>query len=540
MGAALPVDPVNKHAACTATGYDSTTCWNGASGQYICPAGSHVYSYANLTQDSYKFGSDFEYNSGIGWASNSINANFSIAGNCSAGAVFGTSAKCGDGIVGANEDCEKGDARLNSCSMPDGKTGNQKLTCGTNCKWDTSAPCQAGQCGDGIKQSNEICDDGQNNGKYGYCKTDCIGTGSHCGDLIVNGSEQCDLGRDNGVYGLRCSWDCKKPGPVCGDNIIQEGDEKCDGNTETKKTDVSGVACPNTIINGVSYPQQNTRNCHAADGSLGQCKWDNWSGCQPAGICGNGAKEGTEQCDTVSGTSGACVMNCSTSGSCDLSKTPAPYACKTAVCGDGYLWTNHEACDVGVNNGKECVAGYGLTCNYCGNACTIITKTGGYCGDKIKNGPEDCDDKDFGTNGCATFGGSSGSLQCLSDCKIKTGLCVYTIVLPPPSGPVCGDGICQGDENCGGCPSDCKCSSGQTCFSGQCLDPYVPPPPPPPPPGPTVVECSRPAPCDDRNDCTVETCFSDMTCINGQAAEGITCNMPSGNGIGTCELGICS
>ncbi len=431
LGSALPVDPINKHGDCS--GYDSTTCWNGTTGQYACPLGSRVYNYANLTQDSYKFGADLEYNSGIGWRN--INSNFSTQGTCtytlSNQVTQGTSAKCGDGIVGESEQCEKGNSMVASCIVG-GKTGFQKLTCGANCQWDmtTASPCLAGQCGDDIKQSNEICDDGQNNGKYGYCKTDCSGTGQHCGDPYVNGPEQCDLGAENGIYGRGCSWDCKRPGPVCGDNIIQAGDEQCDGNSETKNTDnaTPPAACPNITINGVSYPQQNTRTCNQA-GSANQCTFGSWSGCQPAGVCGNAVKEGTEPCDVGgSSTSGACVMNCSASGSCDLSKTPAPYACKTAVCGDGYLRTGYEACDAGVNNSKECAAGYNRTCNYCGNSCNVITKTGDYCGDTKKNGPEDCDGSAFGTLTCRDFGfiefNGQNNLQCPQSCKANTSKCI--------------------------------------------------------------------------------------------------------------------
>ncbi|MFH1193715.1 MAG: DUF4215 domain-containing protein [bacterium] len=404
LGKALPADPINKHAACPA-GYDSATCWNGALGSYVCPAGSRIYNYKNITQDKYQLGSDFEYNNAIGWSN--INSNFAVNGICS-GQVVGTVSTCGDGVVGAGEECEKGNTSTESC-LVNGKSGFRKLTCKSDCSWDRTAACGAGQCGDGVKQANEVCDDGQNNGKYGYCNTSCSGLIAYCGDGIKNGSEQCDLGGAiNGQYGSGCSWDCKTPGPSCGDQIINGG-EVCDGNSETTKDAVPGLpACG--IVNG--YQTYRTRACQS------NCAWPAWSACQPAGACGNGVKEGTEQCDTGggSGTGGSCVM--------DLAKTPTPYACRTATCGDGYLETGKEACDQGGKNGQKCTTQPGLTCDYCSTACTVVTITMPVCGNNIQEEGEACDK--------GTANGKIGS-GCTIDCQIP---------------PVCGDGKIEGDEQC--------------------------------------------------------------------------------------------
>lgn len=474
LGKALPSDPINKHAACPKD-YDSTTCWNGGAGQYICPLGSRVYNYRNITQDAYQFSNDLEYNSGAGWSG--INPNFATVGTCSAITV-GTSAKCGDGIVGADEQCEKGMAKTESCLLPDGRTGARPLTCvAASCTWDRSAACAIGKCGDGSKQSGESCDDGQNNGKYGYCRTDCSDLGQYCGDNIKNGPEQCDAGGNNGAYGSGCSWDCKKPGPSCGDKIIQS-QEQCDGNSETKKTYASGAACADTSVNGVSYPTQSTRTCDEIT-----CVWNNWSDCEPAGSCGNSVKEGTEPCDAgmAAGTSGSCVMDAANN-----------YSCKTAVCGDGYLRAGYEACDSGAKNGSPCAAAYGLTCNYCSTSCNTATVTGGYCGDGKKNGPEDCEGSDFGGLTCADFALYGGNLLKCSSCKIDISGCktssLQTITLPPPPPPpppACtnqctataaqcsGSGVQTCDDyNKDGCTewgTAVSCGTRKTCSRGQCV-----------------------------------------------------------------------
>lgn len=51
-------------------------------------------------------------------------------------------------------------------------------------------------CGNGSKESGEACDDGADNGKYDFCKSDCSGPGERCGDEIVQPSEEvCDANR---------------------------------------------------------------------------------------------------------------------------------------------------------------------------------------------------------------------------------------------------------------------------------------------------------------------------------------------------------
>lgn len=85
------------------------------------------------------------------------------------------------------------------------------------------------ECGDGIVTRFEICDDGVNDGSYGSCTADCLGTGPRCGDNVVQASEgeQCDDGSNVGGYG-RCQPRCLL-GPRCGDSIIQSASgEQCD------------------------------------------------------------------------------------------------------------------------------------------------------------------------------------------------------------------------------------------------------------------------------------------------------------------------
>ena len=95
-----------------------------------------------------------------------------------------------------------------------------------------SDTCRYGaQCGDGVVQAGEECDDGVNDGGYGQCGPRCK-VGPRCGDGIRNGEEQCDDGDGNntGGYG-KCAPGCVY-GPHCGDNTVQTAYEACDdGNT---------------------------------------------------------------------------------------------------------------------------------------------------------------------------------------------------------------------------------------------------------------------------------------------------------------------
>jgi len=401
------------------------------------------------------------------------------------GAGFGISAQCGDGVVGVGEQCEPGQVKALSCKKTTDNTktppgvsydcpeippagwianGSVNVACKSDCKGFQTAGEAAGSgleaafvpvaCGNGVLETGETCDDGSLNGTYGHCDEDCSFADAFlCGDGNLAGGEQCDCGSDlasntkadswavlhagdicaqsNGQYSPlpngSCSYDCKKPGPSCGDKEVN-GPEECDGGTETwagklcsdgKTTCVSDNDCPGALAgscvsgyacsphkicvkgelakiglscdtdticgnNGScsteSYPLTRTRVCSS------QCAWPTspaWSDCQGgAQVCGNGAKEGTEQCDDG---------NQSNTDSCTDK-------CEKNICGDGNQFLGVEACDKGKDNKlpndpNACSANYGAACNYCNTLCQYKTVSGDYCGDDLINGTEFCDGK---------------------------------------------------------------------------------------------------------------------------------------------------
>ena len=65
----------------------------------------------------------------------------------------------------------------------------------------------ASTCGDGVRASDEVCDDGKNDGRYGGCMPGCKARGPRCGDGTLQEGEECDDG--NSVNDDTCSNGCK-------------------------------------------------------------------------------------------------------------------------------------------------------------------------------------------------------------------------------------------------------------------------------------------------------------------------------------------
>jgi fibro-slime domain-containing protein len=208
-----------------------------------------------------------------------------------------------------------------------------------------------GNCGDGVMERNEGCDDGNTisgDGCSRICQVEsnwyCPKEGqpcqnlAQCGNGILTSDETCDDG--NTVSGDGCSADCKTvetgyqcrvPGKpctfLCGDGAIK-GLETCDdGNT------VNGDGCSSTCKVELGF---------ACNGSPSVCK---------ATVCGDGKVEGSEGCDLGPGKNvpgSGCSPSCHLEPNCSA----ATGQC-TSKCGDGLVI--NEGCDDGnAKNGDGC------------------------------------------------------------------------------------------------------------------------------------------------------------------------------------------
>jgi hypothetical protein len=136
-------------------------------------------------------------------------------------------------------------------------------------------------------------------------------------------------------------------------------------------------------------------------------------------------------------------------------------ACEGPVCGNGVVDAD-EQCDGSDFSGDSCTArgfdGGSLTCTA---LCTIDDATCELCGNGIREGSEECDGTDVGVAGCDDLGCLSGAVGCTTACALDYAGC--------SSCPVCdGDGVCEQDEICSTCGSDCFSEPPGFCGNGVC------------------------------------------------------------------------
>jgi hypothetical protein len=471
-------------------GFEPATCWNPATQHYFCPAligsngsvvqDSHVYQYRALDNGArYELSLNFE-----GPAANryrpallqevrrcsnkdqmcgtdadcrifNIDGSVRSTGTCAAtggswvygGACrnvdYARSSSCGSSVLASDQVCRSGDTRTVSCTAAGGVAGTKVQVC-SDCRAFVDGPATtcvpAVQCGNGRVDAGEACDDGSNNGRYGYCARNCQALTGFCGDGVIAAGEACDNGSTpssrvstapgiNGQYcgadctlANSCSIDCRAQAPHCGDGHV-DPEEQCDGNVERTADAIgrigevgylracntvtaqrcaggarSGEVCTSDAECGtggrcVSYPTQHVRTC-LPPGDPRQCLFSGWSACQPVGVCGDGIVDrgSGEECDDgAAGNSGR--------GRC----TPQ---CKLNVCGDAYMQDGVEECDNGARNGRPpAELTYGTPTPMCTTQCRVVSVSGGYCGNGVREEGEVCDGTQFPRDAsCRTLG----------------------------------------------------------------------------------------------------------------------------------------
>lgn len=301
---------------------------------------------------------------------------------CSLMLIVGSACK----LPSAGADTAKRDGGSADCSLPaPGSTYPKDCACGcafyvcADGKWESvkdlricTPDVRGPSCGNGIKERDETCDDGNRtpgDGCSSCCQAEtnwtCPADGqpcirlSKCGDGTVTSDEICDDG--NTVGGDGCSADCRavEPGWQCR---------------------VPGMRCSPVCTDGLAWGN----DCVANPGD---------AGASAGGICGDGIVGPGEECDDGSDPQASSHDDDTSYGGCTTTCKSGPY------CGDGVV-NGAEECDLGAQNG----GGYGS------HGCTLACTKEHFCGDGLVDGDqgEDCD-----------LGASNGQIGvwCDRDCR---------------------------------------------------------------------------------------------------------------------------
>lgn len=356
-----------------------------------------------------------------------------------------TKVSCGDGDIDKGEDCDGTLLGGQSCKTQgfhDGTLACYSKNSGTPCKLNTEG-CH--NCGNNTVESNEDCE-WDKHGKHDLNKKMCSDyKDSDSSQTVFEGGE---LGCTKNCVAdtSKCTW--------CGDSK-KLAKEECD------LLDFGGQTCASFSNSSGKKFDGGTLTCTAKT-----CKIDT-TNCTR---CGDGKKEGAEECEGKVPTTAKCsdytdksgknytagTLSCS-STTCKIDTT------KCTWCGDGKMLANEE-CDKNDFGGKVCkdfkdakginFDGGTLKCD--AKTCKLNKKMCARCGDGIQAVSEKCDGTVPKTSKCSDHKDKSGTaftdgiLGCLpKTCDFDTSKCTW-----------CGDGKKLAKEEC-----DTNALGGKTCAS---------------------------------------------------------------------------
>ncbi len=275
----------------------------------------------------------------------------------------------------------------------------------------------------------------------------------YCGDGIVN--DQTELCDGNAFQGEAT---CRYHGYVRG---VLNCDDSCRINFSACESDTNAV-CGNGVIeigeecDIEPAPGLDCERLGLGEGEItcsSSCTLDT-SKCTDHGECGDGQCSAIESCAVCPQDCGACPSDCGDL-QCDAGENcetcPGDCGACPPGCGDGQCSPPEETCNVCPQDCSACPPECGdgqcngtETCNSCPGDCGICDP---FCGDDTCNGTETCDscEQDCGSCGPACGDNSCNGNETCNSCEQDCGPCA----------PFCGDNACNGNETCNSCEQDC-------------------------------------------------------------------------------------
>lgn len=201
----------------------------------------------------------------------------------------GTSAgQTSETTTGATDPTTGGMSETDGTSPTGGMSDSETSTAGPTegeVETDPDPSNGEGECGDGIVNVGESCDEGSQNADDGSCTSTC--ELAYCGDgLVQAGVEACDDG-DANADNAACTSSCEVA--TCGDGLVLEGTEACDDGNQSNEDGCLDTCELASCGDGFVGPNEACDDGNEVDG-------DGCNSCALPG-CGNGIVDMGEECD---------------------------------------------------------------------------------------------------------------------------------------------------------------------------------------------------------------------------------------------------
>ena len=358
---------------------------------------------------------------------------------------------------------------------PDLGTDSGTDTGGPDAEPDVPTPAE---CGDGVLDPGEECDDGvdNSNANSDACRENC--SEASCGDGVVDTGEECDDG--NLEDGDECDLACRRPvadlcRPCTSDDecggacvVLDDGDF-CGVECRTARECPDGFVC--TDVNSVS--DETVRQCVPASGSCEECFDPDRDGFGVGSTCAEVGDCDQTNPDSYPGAPEICDgLDNDCDGKEDEELGDTTYYADRDRDGAGDPENGVQACERPsgtVTNGDDCddgeptvYAGAPELCDEIDNNCNDVVDEGAVARDFYPDGDGDgFGDADAGAlSSCEPI---PGSVTNNTDCDDGNGL------VSPSGFESCDDGLdndCDGALDC----DDSDCSDDSACTAVSCPD----------------------------------------------------------------------